>query len=122
MFDYTSPKRSTLDEEERAIGATVSRLRGNCVMTGSFLHRIKRAESDRCWRCQGARDTVTHTVVKCKVWDQEQEECFGKRPVEEHTRERTDIIQMLARGEEMSAEEKAYLRGRKKVIEEALKR
>lgn len=51
MFDYTGPKRSSLDEKERAIATTVSRLRGDCAVTGSFLHRIKRASMGRCWRC-----------------------------------------------------------------------
>lgn len=92
MFDYAVPRRSTLDQEERAIVVTVSRLRGDCAITGSFLHRIKQAESGRCWRCQGARDIVMHTLVKCRVWDKERAECFGRRSIEEHTRERISII------------------------------
>lgn len=122
MFDYARPQKSTLDEEERAIAVTISRLQGNCAITGSFLHRIKKAKSGRCWRYQGARDTVTHSVVKCRVWEQERKECFRRRPVEEHTRERSGIIQILARGGDMSREEQAHLLKRKGVIEEALKR
>lgn len=41
MFDYAKSKRSTLDKTERAIAVMISRLRGNCAITGFFLHRIK---------------------------------------------------------------------------------
>lgn len=47
LFKYISLRRSDLDEDRRTI-STVNRLRGNGMVIGSFLHRIKRAEFERC--------------------------------------------------------------------------
>lgn len=37
LFDYTTLKRSNLDEERRSMASTISRLRGNCAIMGTFL-------------------------------------------------------------------------------------
>lgn len=65
LFDYTSLRWSDLDEERYAIAVTLSRHRGNCVVTGTFLHKNRKADSGRCGSCQEARDTTTHTITKC---------------------------------------------------------
>lgn len=55
LFDYTTPKRSDLDEEGHTIASTISRLQGNYTVIGAFLHRIRRADNitvvvQRCYR------------------------------------------------------------------------
>lgn len=34
----------------------------------SYLHRIRKADSDECWWCQGVRDDPEHTLVSCTRW------------------------------------------------------
>jgi hypothetical protein len=47
MFDYPRLKKSILDSKKQAIGSTIIRRRGDCAITGSFLHRIRRMDSER---------------------------------------------------------------------------
>lgn len=39
---------------------------------GSYLHRIRKMGSDRCWYCE-ARDSVEHTIFWCDSWIGERE-------------------------------------------------
>lgn len=69
----------------------------------------------------GARDTITHTMVKCLEWNQIRGEYFGASRIKEHTKEKTAIIQTLKRGGKLDRKELAELVECKRVIKEVLK-
>ena len=46
-------------------------------MFGSYLARIGREETEKCWFCGAAEDDVEHTIAECPTWDEHRQRPVG---------------------------------------------
>jgi hypothetical protein len=52
----------------RNSSTTLNRLRSNHAPLNAFLHRIKRADSPTCTKCEQADETIRHYLFECQAF------------------------------------------------------
>lgn len=70
------------------------------AMTGhgvfnKFRKTIGKASSDECWYCCGIQDTPEHTLMNCRMWEEERRELKEKLEISEGNVEIGQVMQKI---------------------------
>ena len=61
---------------QRNIASRFFQLYTNHAHLGAYLHRIGKAETDRCLDCHTEKGTARHSLFFCRVWRKERRQLF----------------------------------------------
>ena len=47
------------------------------AITASYLYRIKRSDTQKCWWCKAAKQDIDHLLFECREWRRQRRELYS---------------------------------------------
>jgi hypothetical protein len=53
---------------EKPLARRFYQLKMGHAITATYLYRIKRSDTEKCWWCNAAKQDIDHLIFECRRW------------------------------------------------------